>query len=67
MPTRAQYIEAATRDNTRRSYRAALRHYEEEWGGLLPATADSVSRYLTDVSSDVKLTHPSEVKLTHLG
>ena len=48
MPTRAQYIEAATRDNTRRSYRAALRHYEEEWGGLLPATADSVSRYLTD-------------------
>jgi integrase len=48
MPTRAQYIEAATRDNTRRSYRAALRHYEEEWGGLLPATADSISRYLTD-------------------
>lgn len=48
MPTRAQYIAAATRDNTRRSYRAALRHYEEEWGGLLPATADSISRYLTD-------------------
>jgi len=48
MPTRSLYIEAATRDNTRRSYRAALRHYEEEWGGLLPATADSISRYLTD-------------------
>lgn len=48
MPTRTQYIEAATRDNTRRSYRAALRHYEEEWGGLLPATADSITRYLTD-------------------
>ncbi len=48
MPTRAQYIDAATRDNTRRSYRAAIRHYEEEWGGLLPATADSITRYLTD-------------------
>lgn len=48
MPTRAQYIEAATRDNTRRSYRAALQHYEEEWGGLLPATADAITRYLTD-------------------
>ena len=48
MPSRDQYIEAATRENTRRSYRAALKHYEEEWGGLLPATADSITRYLTD-------------------
>lgn len=48
MPSRAQYIEAATRDNTRRSYRAAIRHFEEEWGGLLPATSDSITRYLTE-------------------
>jgi integrase len=43
-----QYIHAATRDNTRRSYRAAVRHFEVDWGGFLPATADSVARYLVD-------------------
>lgn len=42
------YIHAATRDNTRRSYRAAVNHFEVEWGGYLPATADSVARYLAD-------------------
>jgi integrase len=41
-----QYLEAATRSNTRRSYQSALRHFEVEWGGFLPATADSVARYL---------------------
>lgn len=41
-----QYIHAATRDNTRRSYQAAVRHFEIEWGGFLPATADSVAHYL---------------------
>lgn len=43
-----QYIQAATRANTRRSYKAALEHFEVTWGGLLPATADSVARYLAD-------------------
>jgi site-specific recombinase XerD len=42
------YINAATRDNTRRSYRSAIEHYESEWGGFLPATADSIVRYLAD-------------------
>ncbi|MBR8290497.1 site-specific integrase [Burkholderia cenocepacia] len=41
-----RYIEAATRDNTRRSYQSAIRHYEVEWGGFLPATADAVAQYL---------------------
>lgn len=41
-----QYIHAATRDNTRRSYQGAVRHFEIEWGGFLPATADSVAHYL---------------------
>ena len=40
------YLEAATRDNTRRSYASALRHFEVEWQGHLPATPDSVARYL---------------------
>jgi integrase len=41
-----RYLQAATRDNTRRSYRAAIEHFEVTWGGFLPATADSVARYL---------------------
>ncbi|MBB4814142.1 MULTISPECIES: site-specific integrase [Pseudomonas] len=41
-----QYLNAATRDNTRRSYRAAIEHFEVSWGGFLPATSDSVARYL---------------------
>ncbi len=43
-----RYIEAATRENTRRSYRSAIEHFEVSWGGFLPATADSVARYLAD-------------------
>lgn len=43
-----QYVHAATRDNTRKAYQAAVRHFEVEWGGFLPATADSVARYLVD-------------------
>jgi integrase len=43
-----QYIEAAERENTRRSYAAAIRHFELEWKGLLPSTADAISRYLAD-------------------
>ncbi|WP_374350676.1 site-specific integrase [Chitinimonas sp.] len=43
-----QYLEAAVRKNTRRSYASAVRHFEEEWKGFLPATADSIARYLAD-------------------
>ncbi|RAM61250.1 site-specific integrase [Herbaspirillum rubrisubalbicans] len=46
MSTIEQYIQAATRDNTRRSYRAAVQHFEVDWGGFLPATADSIAKYL---------------------
>lgn len=42
----AFYLAAASRPNTRRSYGMALQHFEVTWGGLLPATADSVARYL---------------------
>ncbi|MGV8917688.1 MAG: site-specific integrase [Pseudomonas sp.] len=41
-----RYLAAATRDNTRRSYKAAIEHFEVTWGGFLPATSDSVARYL---------------------
>lgn len=43
-----RYVHAATRDNTRRSYQAAVEHFEVHWGGFLPATADSIARYLAD-------------------
>ena len=43
-----RYLEAATRDNTRRSYQSAVRHFELEWGGFLPASADSIARYLAE-------------------
>lgn len=48
MNTIDDYLHAATRDNTRQSYQAAVRHFEIEWGGFLPATADSIARYLVD-------------------
>lgn len=43
-----RYLSAATRDNTRKSYRAAIEHFEVSWQGHLPATADQVARYLAD-------------------
>lgn len=49
------YLEAATRPNTRRSYGSALRHFEVQWGGFLPATADSVVRYLVDHAETLSL------------
>ena len=41
-----QYVNAALRENTKRSYKAALQHYETDWAGLLPATPDMIARYL---------------------
>lgn len=43
-----RYLRAATRDNTRRSYQAAIEHFESHWGGFLPATAETIARYLAD-------------------
>jgi integrase len=50
-----RYLRAATRDNTRRSYRAAIEHFETEWGGFLPATAESVARYLVGHADQLSL------------
>ncbi|VVN79360.1 site-specific integrase [Pseudomonas fluorescens] len=43
-----RYLQAGTRENTRRSYRAAVEHFEVTWGGFLPATGDSIVRYLAE-------------------
>lgn len=50
-----QYISAATRDSTRRSYRSAIEHFESEWGGFLPATADAIARYLSDYAHSLSV------------
>lgn len=41
-----RYLRAGVRENTRKSYRSAIEHFEVSWGGFLPATADAVVRYL---------------------
>ena len=55
MPELDRYLAAATRDNTRRSYASAVRHFEEAWGGFLPATADAVARYLAAYAPSLSL------------
>lgn len=40
-----RYIEAATTNNTRIAYRSDIRHFER-WGGLLPASSESIVEYL---------------------
>ena len=49
------YRNAAERENTRRSYASDIRHFEEEWGGFLPATIDSVARYLAEHAESLSL------------
>ena len=41
-------VEASERANTRVSYAAAIRHFEQQWHGLLPATEGAVAQYLAD-------------------
>jgi len=49
------YLHAATLDNTRRSYQADARHFETDWGGFLPATADVIARYLVDHAESLSI------------
>lgn len=42
------YLQASIRENTQKSYAIAIQHYEIEWKGFLPATAEQVAHYLTD-------------------
>jgi integrase len=41
----ADYVNAATSDNTRKAYQSDIRHFIG-WGGLLPADAETLQRYL---------------------
>jgi len=44
------YIQAATANNTRRTYRSAIRQFEA-WGGQLPSSESQVLRYLHDLAN----------------
>lgn len=50
-----EYVRAATRDNTRRSYGSAIEHFEVIWGGMLPSTADRIAHYLADHAGSLTL------------
>jgi len=43
-----RYLEASVRANTSKSYTAAINHFEVNWGGFLPATAEAVVRYIAE-------------------
>lgn len=49
------YLSLAERPNTRRSYAAAVRHFELEWCGLLPATPDIIARYLAEYATTLSI------------
>jgi len=46
-----KYLALAERPNTQRSYAAAVRHFEIEWRGLLPAAPASIAEYLAAYAS----------------
>ncbi|HHH9441324.1 TPA: site-specific integrase [Pseudomonas aeruginosa] len=50
-----RYLQAGTRENTRRSYQSAIEHFEVSWGGFLPATSESIVRYLVDYADSLSL------------
>jgi integrase len=43
-----RYLQAGTRENTRKSYRAAVEHFEVTWGGFLPTTGEGIVHYLAE-------------------
>lgn len=45
LPRHRQYLRAATADNTRTTYRSAVRQFER-WGGRLPTDREALIRYL---------------------
>lgn len=46
------YLPAATSDNTRKAYRSDISHFEK-WGGRLPATRESIIRYLETYAQEL--------------
>ena len=51
-----RYLQAATREHTRRSYQSAVEHFEVAWGGVLPTTATELARYLAHYADTLAIT-----------
>lgn len=49
----SRYINAATRDNTRETYRSAVEHFEVHWDGKLPTTPENIGRYLVSYADSL--------------
>ncbi len=47
-----RFLSAATSDNTRRTYRSAIRHFQT-WGGVLPCEPGLVNRYLLNYAQEL--------------
>lgn len=47
-----EFLAAATSENTRRTYRSAIRHFQN-WGGVLPCDEAAIIRYLLDFSQSL--------------
>lgn len=51
-----RYLKAARRESTQLRYRRALEHFEGTWEGLLPASSESVARYLAAYAEQLSST-----------
>ena len=60
-----RYLQAATSENTRRTYRSAIRRFKR-WGGRLPTDRDTLIRYLL-AHAEALNTRTLEVHLTALS
>ncbi|MFJ2548221.1 site-specific integrase [Pseudomonas sp. NPDC087612] len=64
-----RYLQAARRASTQRRYAQAIDHFEGEWGGLLPASSESIVRYLAAygalLSSSTLRTHLAALAQWH--
>ncbi|VVN72830.1 hypothetical protein PS718_00532 [Pseudomonas fluorescens] len=50
-----RYLKAARRESTVRRYQQALEHYESVWGGFLPASSESIVRYLAEHAASLSI------------
>lgn len=60
-----EYLNAATAENTRETYRSAIRQFER-WGGRLPTDRDTVIRYLLE-HAEARNVRTLELHLTALS
>lgn len=60
-----EYLQAAISDNTRRTYRSAIKHFQR-WGGALPCQVNTVIDYLLYYAESLN-TRTLEVRLTAIS